>query len=82
MAPISQQPLEISIPSLSDGRAIRGRVYLPTTCRVTGLSKTVYAAVLGHPFATLGGSQDDPVVLSSVGYLRELGFIVGTFDFR
>ncbi|EWC44469.1 hypothetical protein DRE_06737 [Drechslerella stenobrocha 248] len=39
------------------------------------------AAVVAHPYASLGGSWDDPVVLALVGVLTGRGWIVATFNF-
>jgi len=35
-----------------------------------------------HPYAPLGGSYDDPVVVSALSEILKQGFVVGTFNFR
>ncbi|KAK6527206.1 hypothetical protein TWF281_010396 [Arthrobotrys megalospora] len=39
------------------------------------------AAIIAHPYATLGGTWDDPVVLSLVSLLTRKGWVVATFNF-
>lgn len=39
-------------------------------------------AIVAHPYAPLGGTMDDPVVTTAVDQLLQLGFVVGTFNFR
>ncbi|KAK6347308.1 hypothetical protein TWF696_007379 [Orbilia brochopaga] len=39
------------------------------------------AAVVAHPYASLGGNWDDPVVLALVGVLVARGWVVATFNF-
>jgi len=39
-------------------------------------------AIIAHPYAPLGGSFDDPVVLTTVSALLRRGFVLGTFNFR
>ncbi|KAF3918362.1 hypothetical protein ABW21_db0208462 [Orbilia brochopaga] len=39
------------------------------------------AAVVAHPYASLGGNWDDPVVLGLVGLLIARGYVVATFNF-
>jgi len=40
------------------------------------------AAIIAHPYASLGGSYDDPVVGFVAKELISHGFVVGTFNFR
>ena len=40
------------------------------------------AAIIAHPYASLGGSYDDPVVGFVAKELLSHGFVVGTFNFR
>lgn len=39
-------------------------------------------AIIAHPYAPLGGCQDDPVVMAVVEQFLDLDFVVGTFNFR
>ena len=45
-------------------------------------SNTAKAAIVAHPYAPMGGTYDDPVVMAVVEELVGLGFVVGTFNFR
>jgi len=44
--------------------------------------RRIKCAIISHPYAPLGGSQDDAVVIAVVEKLVVEGFIVGTFNFR
>ena len=84
---MAEPAYSFSIPSIEDDTPLECRVYHPE-----GLSeilsdnmqnqKGVTGAVIAHPYAPLGGSFDDPVVLSITETLLEQSFIVGTFNFR
>lgn len=41
-----------------------------------------HAAIVAHPYATLGGSYDDAVVETVAATLLRQGYLVGTFNFR
>jgi len=76
-----------TIPSLHDDTALDCRIYHPTTLydSINGSDDTrgtLRGGVIGHPYAPLGGSFEDGVVLSVAQCLVKQGFIVGTFNFR
>ncbi|KAL8714568.1 MAG: hypothetical protein Q9220_001516 [cf. Caloplaca sp. 1 TL-2023] len=82
---------EFYIPSLHDETTLACRIYsLPELYfggseenEATGEKQwTPKGAVVAHPYSTLGGSYDDHVVLAVVEELLNLGFTVGTFNFR
>ncbi|KAK0337307.1 hypothetical protein LTR91_004333 [Friedmanniomyces endolithicus] len=74
-----------TIPSVEDDTTLECRIYHPA-----GLGKTLLhhntnslrGAIFAHPYAPLGGSYDDPVVLPVAAMLVETGYVVGTFNFR
>ena len=66
-----------SIPSIEDDTPLDCRLYYQTR---GGLPTK--GAVIAHPYAPLGGSYDDAVVLAVVETLVGLGYAVGTFNFR
>ncbi|KAB8239662.1 uncharacterized protein BDW43DRAFT_296037 [Aspergillus alliaceus] len=68
-----------TVPSLHDGTPLDCRLYLP---RVSLEPGTIRGAIVAHPYATLGGCYDDPVVSFVGGELLKSGYIVGTFNFR
>jgi alpha/beta superfamily hydrolase len=73
-----------SIPSLADDLPLQCRIYHPKhlSARVGVIQTRVWGAIMAHPYAPLGGSFDDPVVISVVETLLLQGHIVGTFNFR
>lgn len=73
-----------TIPSIHDGRLLECRVYLPRHLEDIESTppKRIQGAIFAHPYASLGGSYDDPVVGYIGGELQHAGFIVGTFNFR
>ena len=81
--------LTFTLPSHGDGTLLSCRVFHPRSL-TDPLDPTVKlpwsaqkrAAVLAHPYAPLGGCQDDHVIDVVGGLLLEEGFVVGTFDFR
>lgn len=75
--------LNLQIPSYLDAYLLDARVYLPTsyTAPVTQHWDRKLA-IIGHPYAPLGGSHDDRVVLEVVKTLLRAGWIVSTFNFR
>ncbi|KAI5301346.1 hypothetical protein KEM55_002940 [Ascosphaera atra] len=76
--------LAFTIPSLHDGVHLQCRIELPDAVKQHSTFKTwkPRAAIVAHPYAPLGGSYDDRVVLTVAGELLELGYVVGTFNFR
>ncbi|KAI5274953.1 hypothetical protein E4T47_02062 [Aureobasidium subglaciale] len=72
-----------TIPSVSDSTILDCRIYHPVSFQdPTTYQPNKKAALIAHPYAPLGGCMDDPVVMTVVEQLLELGFIVGTFNFR
>jgi len=68
-----------TIPSIHDNTPLDCRLYHPT---FNQRKTVVSAAIVAHPYAPLGGSQDDPVVSIIGSVLLKHGFVVGTFNFR
>ncbi|KAL4899781.1 hypothetical protein BDW74DRAFT_162989 [Aspergillus multicolor] len=78
---LSSPTHSFTIPSIYDGTQLACRIYLPqqlTNPEVPG----VRGAIVAHPYASLGGCYDDPVVSFVGGELLEAGYVVGTFNFR
>lgn len=69
----------LTIQSIGDDTNIHCRIYHP----LQGLrSGVIAAAVVAHPYAPLGGCQEDHVVQAICRSLVELGLVVATFNFR
>lgn len=73
-----------SIPSVHDGTDLQCRIYLPPVLKnvESASSWPNRGAIVAHPYASLGGCYDDPVVKFVGGELLHAGCIVGTFNFR
>ncbi|KAI7463298.1 hypothetical protein KC351_g15946 [Hortaea werneckii] len=73
-----------TLPSLKDDTPLACRVYHPKDLSLETLSSQteLRGAVIAHPYAPLGGSYDDAVVLSVTDTLVDEGYIVLTFNFR
>ncbi|THC99747.1 hypothetical protein EYZ11_000797 [Aspergillus tanneri] len=73
-----------TIPSVYDEIQLDCRLYLPRELSETEytFSGPIRGAIVAHPYATLGGCYDDPVVGFVGGELLEAGYVVGTFNFR
>ncbi|KAL4796816.1 Alpha/Beta hydrolase protein [Aspergillus venezuelensis] len=72
-----------TIPSIYDGTQLYCRIYLPQLQDPTNSSPwRVRGAIVAHPYASLGGNYDDPVVSFVGGELLDKGFVVATFNFR
>jgi alpha/beta superfamily hydrolase len=73
-----------TLPSVEDDTVLDCRLYLPgALSRNTLVDESgIKGAVLAHPYAPLGGSYDDHVVLSTTNVLLEQGYFVSTFNFR
>ncbi|KAL5359133.1 Alpha/Beta hydrolase protein [Aspergillus floccosus] len=72
-----------TIPSVHDETRLDCRLYLPTGLMAEpSFSQPICGAIVAHPYASLGGCYDDPVVSFIGGELLENGYIVGTFNFR
>ncbi|KAJ5503397.1 hypothetical protein N7463_006271 [Penicillium fimorum] len=73
----------IFLPSVYDGNKLECRIYLPTALKnIESTSWPNRGAIIAHPYATLGGCYDDPIVSFIGGELLQAGCIVGTFNFR
>lgn len=71
-----------TLPSLHDDTVLDCRICHPGGSDSPPPSRQSRCAVLAHPYAPLGGSYDDPVVLSLTETLLQKGYVVGTFNFR
>ena len=83
-----------TIPSIHDDIDLDCRLYLPPISVLAAAPQSpsafsasssgwhVRGAVVAHPYAPLGGSQDDWVVEALVEETVRRGFVVGTFNFR
>ncbi|KAH9822952.1 hypothetical protein Tdes44962_MAKER00780 [Teratosphaeria destructans] len=73
-----------TLPSIEDDTVLDCRLYLPADLDSTifDTEQFVKGAVVAHPYAPLGGSYDDPVVLSVAQTLVDQGLVVATFNFR
>ncbi|KAL2814285.1 Alpha/Beta hydrolase protein [Aspergillus granulosus] len=73
-----------TIPSIYDGIKLACRIYLPQqlTDAQSPSQWRVRGAIVAHPYASLGGCYDDPVVSFIGGELLDAGYVVGTFNFR
>jgi hypothetical protein len=73
-----------TIPSVYDGICLDCRLYHPVSFQDTQSARlqTKKGAIVAHPYGPLGGCMDDPVVMTVVEQLVDLGFVVGTFNFR
>ncbi|KAJ5579863.1 uncharacterized protein N7459_005848 [Penicillium hispanicum] len=72
------------IPSVHDRCQLDCRVYLPHQLRNIQTTPTVpiRGAIVAHPYASLGGCYDDPVVSFIGDELLQAGYVLGTFNFR
>lgn len=73
-----------TIPSLHDDTPLDCRICHPSTLQdtISGTNESIRGAIVGHPYAPLGGSYDDNVVLSVTESLLGQGYIVAIFNFR
>ncbi|KAL2836582.1 Alpha/Beta hydrolase protein [Aspergillus pseudoustus] len=73
-----------TIPSIYDGIKLACRIYLPQQLLDARASSRwpIRGAIVAHPYASLGGCYDDPVVSFIGGELLDAGYVVGTFNFR
>ncbi|PWW80104.1 hypothetical protein C7212DRAFT_349591 [Tuber magnatum] len=75
--------LNLQIPSYLDAHLLDARVYLPASYTApTTQHWHQKLAIIGHPYAPLGGSYDDHVVLEVAETLLRAGWVVSTFNFR
>lgn len=82
---LPQPSLSITIPSIHDDvTTLECRVYHPQSLAAGPHSPPWrrHAAVIAHPYASLGGCYDDAVVVTLASTLLRRGYVVGTFNFR
>lgn len=71
-----------TIPSVYDGVQLECRITLPIQQPHTSTSWQRQGAIVAHPYATLGGCYNDPVVGFASKEILRSGYVVGTFNFR
>jgi hypothetical protein len=71
-----------TIPSTYDDTALDCRLYYPKQPPDSSQRGETKAAIIAHPYAPLGGCYDDPVVARMGRALLDVGYVVGTFNFR
>ena len=79
------QTFDFNIPSIQDSIDLEGRLHVPTKIfqnETNFRSWCPKGAIIAHPYAPMGGCQDDPIVLCMVESLVSQNFVVGTFNFR
>ncbi|KAL4984034.1 Alpha/Beta hydrolase protein [Aspergillus falconensis] len=81
---LSSPTHSFTIPSIYDSTQLACRIYLPQQLLIRNDTSQwrVRGAIVAHPYASLGGCYDDPVVSFVGGELLEAGYVVGTFNFR
>ncbi|KAL4922496.1 Alpha/Beta hydrolase protein [Aspergillus aurantiobrunneus] len=81
---LSSPTHSFTIPSIYDGIQLSCRIYLPQQLLDSHATSQcgVQGAIVAHPYASLGGCYDDPVVSFIGGELLDDGYVVGTFNFR
>jgi hypothetical protein len=81
---MAQPAYSFTIPSLEDDLKLDCRIFEPfdTAAILSQGGTSVKGVVIAHPYAPLGGSYDDPVVLAVTETLLEQGYYVVTFNFR
>ncbi|GAB7358439.1 hypothetical protein MBLNU230_g2505t1 [Neophaeotheca triangularis] len=85
--PVPVPSLAFTIPSIDDDTPLDCRLYHPGQLTsapgpVLQADDAPKAAIIAHPYAPLGGSFDDAVVLSLADTLLKNGLVVVTFNFR
>ena len=72
------------IPSVYDDVLLEGRLYHPPQLQRFDTIRAwrKRTAIIAHPYAPLGGCYDDPIVGTVGDELLQVGYIVGTFNFR
>ncbi|KAJ4424930.1 hypothetical protein N0V82_000434 [Gnomoniopsis sp. IMI 355080] len=77
--------LTFTIPSIHDETTLLDcRIHHPASLAPTTQAAFWHkqAAIVAHPYASLGGSYDDAVVETVSAALLRQGYVVGTFNFR
>ncbi|KAF2223725.1 hypothetical protein BDZ85DRAFT_318937 [Elsinoe ampelina] len=77
---LSSNPSAAPSPSPSASSLVSPATPLPGPPR--SLPSPIKAAIIAHPYAPLGGTYDDPIVLACAETLLGQGYIVATFNFR
>lgn len=74
-----------TIPSIYDDTTLDCRIYSPPHSILNPIDGETWSprgAVVAHPYAPFGGCYDDLIVIQTAAEIFELGFVVGTFNFR
>lgn len=73
-----------TIPSLQDDTPLDCRIYHPANLQQAedNTNHELKGVIIAHPYAPLGGSQDDHVVIALTECLVKTGHTVATFNFR
>lgn len=82
---LPEPALSFTIPSVHDDITIlECRIYHPHSLAPSSRAPPwrKHAAIVAHPYASLGGCYDDAVVETISAALLLQGFVVGTFNFR
>lgn len=83
---LPEPAFSFTIPSVHDDTVLDCRVYHPVTFFSDNEGENrrweAKGAILAHPYAPMGGCQDDPVVCALAKAILTKGMVVGTFNFR
>ena len=83
---VPEPEFSFTIPSIHDNTVLDCRLYHPpSSCNIGPGKENLWrprGAIIAHPYASLGGSYDDYIVLCMVVEALQEGFVVGTFNFR
>lgn len=81
---MAEPAYSFTIPSLEDDTVLDARIYHPLSLSsaLPGSPSGLKGAIVAHPYAPLGGSYDDHVVLFVTETLLQRGHVVATFNFR
>jgi hypothetical protein len=81
---LPEPALSLTLPSIQDGTKLECRVFHPASLSPSPRAPPWHksAVLIAHPYAPLGGCSDDHVVETLAETLLQLGFLVGTFNFR
>lgn len=71
-----------TIPSVHNDIELDCRLYYPQWTEKNAPIFGKGFAILAHPYASLGGTYDDPVLAVVGALLLQHGFTLGTFNFR
>ena len=79
--PSESVSFEFEIPSIYNDTPLACRVFRPSSSLTRG-GEVTRGAIIAHPYASLGGSYDDPIVNDIAEVMLEAGLMVCTFNFR